>query len=1008
MFARNEAGTLEWFDAQLPLLSRHNLTSLPHNPNLVGLNLHTCLHFPAFLVRCRRLCHCQHQRLLSALGTIRSIAMSAYESAIDDSFNPTPLPQDDGDDDNDDVFDNAYNGPREGHWEVSSSVGSFIDDRCPTVYGYPARPAAGGHAAAIDAGLAKKLMKATIEERRVARNAAHADGAVVQTQPSLSPPVEEKPHPFIVPPLRPGATRALATHPNKSAKPNLHTTLQHDKRKAVRQNAPPKPAAQAPDARKATNTYASQPWSNGRKIRILGRNGEEAFVELPSFPNFSTPPSSRGRTTAQHPMNIATEPAQHEPSPHSAHVQPTPETSKQTKQSKSNAKRPKIQPKEKSPTQMHTQQASVPEPAEATMSGALPASAHRSQSARNPAAGSCKDSGIVMANALDGASRHGSNVSQRALSVAQSIAKISAASSKKPSTVRNNPLPQSFEQTGVGRTTGFPAQSWAVDESNRPAVVQQWASQKDSPTSSRRREWEGVERIEGKANHEWSEQINKPSNYKPPTVQSANSSSSIAHSFGGFRNDNTPHPQDQVSQTQRSQASTRQPQSGGIKSNRSDASASSNHGINSDIASSRQRRSAAPSAASRSRVHSQNNERPNSKYHTGWTPVPSHAASPRPWGSDRQQTNFAGDGWISPHPLSVATSDVGASPQSAVRLSTPGLGQHGTLTYEEWKAQRDRAGSISGSFAGSHVPTAVGPQAVVPWAAYNHPPPAGYVGSYREVTRRSQRLEASAHGAVWSVHQQDDDLWGAQQDDSYRGSRQDAPPGSLGWEETQGYAETIHTPSAHSGSAHQFPSAFAQNADWSFPPQYDGSGSDRQPPYNVGLTPTELDAYQRQLGSTVSRYSSQLAQVQQEQAPPQPDYSVWNSGQSQRASSCHSGGANSPSHHSFSRAKTQLTMPWDQVPSQSSEFSAQSDNLGILDVRGPWGREHSGINELAGTTPSTRESIVSASTSSINGSAISQSTIRAPQSEVSYGIVEWQQLESAEQGQGSYQLYAQW
>jgi hypothetical protein len=92
-------------------------------------------------------------RRFNANGTCALFAtstMSAFESAIDDSFDPAPQLVRDTEGQDDDLFDNAYQGPREGHWEVTSSIGSFIDDRCPTTYDYGHRSRTNGRGALID------------------------------------------------------------------------------------------------------------------------------------------------------------------------------------------------------------------------------------------------------------------------------------------------------------------------------------------------------------------------------------------------------------------------------------------------------------------------------------------------------------------------------------------------------------------------------------------------------------------------------------------------------------------------------------------------------------------------------------------------------------------------------------------------------------------------------------------------------------------------------------------
>jgi len=132
--------------------------------------------------------------------------MSAFESAIDDSFDPIPQPSLDEEYTDDSFFDNAYQGPRDGHWDVTSSVGSFIDDRSPTVYGYHNKPHATGRGLHIDEGLAKRLMQATIEDKRTAANAAAKSVPPdhLSSRGKNSPASSESrtPKPFFVPELR--------------------------------------------------------------------------------------------------------------------------------------------------------------------------------------------------------------------------------------------------------------------------------------------------------------------------------------------------------------------------------------------------------------------------------------------------------------------------------------------------------------------------------------------------------------------------------------------------------------------------------------------------------------------------------------------------------------------------------------------------------------------------------------------------------------------------------------
>ena len=97
------------------------------------------------------------------------MAFSTLGSAIDDSFSPNFLPFIE-----DDSASSVYNGPRSGHWTVSSGFdGSAIDDRCPTFWGSTfglnavgERSQVGAYVNPIDGSLLKKLGRATVEEQR--------------------------------------------------------------------------------------------------------------------------------------------------------------------------------------------------------------------------------------------------------------------------------------------------------------------------------------------------------------------------------------------------------------------------------------------------------------------------------------------------------------------------------------------------------------------------------------------------------------------------------------------------------------------------------------------------------------------------------------------------------------------------------------------------------------------------------------------------------------------------
>ena len=496
------------------------------------------------------------------------------------------------------------------------------------------------------------------------------------------------------------------------------------------------------------------------------------------------------------------------------------------------------------------------------------------------------------------------------------------------------------------------------------------------------------------------------SNYKSPTVHSPSSSSSISHAFGGFQHDSIVQQVDTHSaRFEDSQSSTHSRQS----QKEEDTGYASN--------SSRARVTPVNTRLARPEI-SLDTDCPVSPLSDGASPLcPSHSPV-SPLGShfeihtEHQQTRFAGDGWISPHPLSVATSDIGAPPQSAVYISADGLGHRGTLTYSEWRAQRDAADSISGSFSGSQVPSALEPH-IAPSAVYNYPPPDSFAGSYELQTRQLRQLRTQVDADIdredrhedWTPerHASRHTSFSQDQHRSYRDQRSvhshRQSPG------------TGHDSSVHAGSIHQPPSVLAQDAGLNFPPQHDGTISDsaHHAPvtgYNVGLTPTELAKYHRQLSNTISHHSSRLSHAKEESKTSQPDYDVWNSGHTRasgRAASHNSAVSRQsarafPPNLSYPREKTQIEMPWDQASSHASSSSGSS--------RRTHSQRQSSVQRGSRVTTLARETgnTVLPSHLSDNGSRVST----VSQSQATYGTEGWQDLENAEDGHGRFQSRYDW
>ena len=939
--------------------------------------------------------------------------MSAYESAIDDSFEAIPQPPLDEEYTDDSFFDNAYQGPRDGHWEVTSSVGSFIDDRCPTIYGYHNKPHGAERGPYIDEGLAKRLMQATIEDKRNAAIAAARTAPPVyhssdRIKSSHTPSEVKTPKPFFVPALRnvpynpvvpdvPETTNIATARPIAESIRSQHKpTSAHDWPAPAGRPTPPPAGASA----SASLDRPDLSPSTSRTIRILGKNGEVAFVNLPSLPrSYPQAPSSVGNIAKDKPAERSGSAWQPEGPAHSS----------RPKLGSSNSKQNFI-PAIRSPVaedQTHKQDdhwasrsfASAPkqahQPPSAVMSGALPEPSAWASPVPRSATASCKDSGIVMGgmsavvskagSGQTSSTRHDSRISRGVFDVAQNIAKMPSSSNRPSSSVPVAPLPQLFNEVGTGVTTGFPAQKVLSERSNRAANYSNFGSAKASQRSAmkdassansvhKRNQQDaaqsshkppaarstsrsvhtdypgwGSERAShrsvhddeqsARSSHQRHKQDGTRSNYKPPTVRSASSSSSVTHAFAGF--EHVPHTDTQSAHLEDGQSSTRlrQAQAEAAKDIKYTAGSGKVGAAPSTV------RLACPNIGS-------NTTKLISPLSNGTSPIcPSHSpVSPLALSHHEQiagsrPTRFAGDGWISPHPLSVATTDIGAGPQSAVHIDADGQSAYGTLTYSEWKAQRDAANLISGSFAGSRVPSDVEPH-IAPPAVYNYPPPVSFVGSYEEQTRQQHQLRAQVRLEIGQDDQGQEPHPRAHasehtafaQDHRQSLDDQRSTHGRSLFAEIQRNA-SMYDASSHRDSTHRTPSAVARDAGWNLPPQHDGrdgsaSGSRHASAsgYNVGLTPSELANYHRQLSNTVSHHSSQLSHAQQEQGLPQPNYGVWNSGQShasRRTASHHSARSRhsahaSPPNLSYPREKTQIEMPWDYPQSHVSSSSSCS------------------------------------------------------------------------------------
>jgi hypothetical protein len=487
----------------------------------------------------------------------------------------------------------------------------------------------------------------------------------------------------------------------------------------------------------------------------------------------------------------------------------------------------------------------------------------------------------------------------------------------------------------------------------------------------------------GSQAHHSDESMSVPSERGSSTHSGANYVSDVRHSRSGSQAHHSDH-----------SSSTRSDKGGSVQSGASHASSG---------ASSRPKKSGFQATSMASHSKSDRTSQASGTRCPSHSPVSPLAPSPPLISPGQEKTKSAGPGWISPHPCSTP-----------IYVSVDGPGHVGTLTYSEWRAQREGLKSNAGSYACSHVPSAVGLQPL-PQEVYGHPPPASYVGSYNPDPKYASQPVPQMDGASEcfsplqganamhpsaSVHSQQ----GSMRSRSSLHSHQDSPGSHSSSHSHSGGPSTSHNNSLYNQPVNQAPIAALQDAGWSFPPQ-DGrpTSSNRAPAYNFGLTPTELSIYQSKLGNTISRHSSQLSQVQDEQTQPHPDYEVWNSGQSHHSSRRSSSSQHSmhsihnfPPNLSYPRVKSQLPMPWDPTMSLVNARSVGSARQVSSPVGSSWRGSDGGVGGVESRLPS--------NASSSRGSVRSRESFGLADSQVTYGSAAWEKLEDAEDGRGAYQV----
>ncbi|KAI6910399.1 hypothetical protein KC334_g3445, partial [Hortaea werneckii] len=211
-------------------------------------------------------------------------------SAIDDSFEPNFFQYQPSEPCRDDT-QSWYNGPRSGHWSVSSSIGSAIDDRCPTVWGADSvrdggNAAEGAPLRPIDGDLLRKLGRTAIEEK-IAEAAAEealgeqASSEVSERRPSR-PEISASPARFYIPKTVGGkdlkrqkepAKGPLSLAPPRSQQPNKQSKATQGK-----------PSAIPRQAEKTASVHSLKPPLPVNIVRIKGNDGREAVVPMQRTP----------------------------------------------------------------------------------------------------------------------------------------------------------------------------------------------------------------------------------------------------------------------------------------------------------------------------------------------------------------------------------------------------------------------------------------------------------------------------------------------------------------------------------------------------------------------------------------------------------------------------------------------------------------------------------------------------------------------------------------------------
>ncbi|RMY68457.1 hypothetical protein D0863_07113 [Hortaea werneckii] len=211
-------------------------------------------------------------------------------SAIDDTFEPNFFQYQPSEPHQDDT-QSWYNGPRSGHWSISSSVGSAIDDRCPTVWGADSirdggNAAEGAPLRPIEGDLLRKLGR-TVIEGKIAE--AAAEEALREKAPTeLSKHKTSRPE-TVPPPAGFYIPKTVGGKDLKRQKEATKGSLSLAPLQSQRATNQPKPPQERrsvvpKQAEKTTSVRSPKLPPPANIVHIKGKDGREAVVPMARLP----------------------------------------------------------------------------------------------------------------------------------------------------------------------------------------------------------------------------------------------------------------------------------------------------------------------------------------------------------------------------------------------------------------------------------------------------------------------------------------------------------------------------------------------------------------------------------------------------------------------------------------------------------------------------------------------------------------------------------------------------